>query len=154
MLPTGILSQTTHNRVFPLNTCRVAIVAPRLGDMLAARTPNENRVSDRSPDDLLYDHVLGAGCPCESLLNTGVFPTGWVDRYLELLSTVHAAHCGRELLPRRTVWAVNFASWYLPMRFKVWCDSGNTNPDTVSQLARIRTPSELFIAEGIDHLDG
>ena len=107
---------------------------------------------EQSPDDQLFRHVLGSDSPCESLLAKGVFPEDWVDRYLDLLATVSKVHSGHDTLPRRTVWAVQFASWYLPLRFEVWCrSSGDSNADTVGQLALIRTPSELFITDGIDH---
>jgi hypothetical protein len=72
-------------------------------------------------------------------------PDGWVDRYLSLLDVVSDFYAGSDLIPRRVAWAVHFASWYLPIRYEVWCNSsGDTNPETVGQLARLRTPSEFF----------
>lgn len=111
-------------------------------------------VSGESLDDLLYDHVLGSGSPCDSLLSGGLLPVGWVDRYLELLAGVNTSHAGCSTLPRRTVWAVHFASWYLPLRYDVWCNTArDSNTETVSQFARLRTPSEMFISNGLDHCD-
>lgn len=103
-------------------------------------------------EDLLHEHVLGKGSPCRSLVDDGVFPNGWVDRYLELLATISDSYSGSDTLPRQTIWDVHFASWYLPIRYDVWRDnSGNSNDNTVGQLGRIRTPSELFLADGVDH---
>ena len=79
------------------------------------------------------------------LLSDGVFPPGWVDQYLAFLKSVTDSYSGADMIPRRTAWAIHFASWYLPLRYDVWCtSSGGTNDETVGQLARLRTPSELF----------
>ncbi len=108
-------------------------------------------MTDQTPEELLTVHVSGDHCPCESLLNTGAFPDGWVDRYLDLLSSLAKKYADRDMLPRQTVWDVHFASWYLPIRYNVWCSStGNTNDETVGQLGRLRTPTELFLAEGLE----
>jgi len=89
--------------------------------------------------------VLGDGSPCGALLSDGTFPHGWVDRYLALLESVSATYTGEDMIPRRLAWAIHFASWYLPLRYDVWCkSSGGANDETVSELARIRAPSELF----------
>ena len=79
------------------------------------------------------------------LVSDGVFPTGWVDRYLALLKSVTELYAGADMIPRQTAWTIHFASWYLPLRYDVWCTaSGRTNDNTIGQLARLRTPSELF----------
>ena len=89
--------------------------------------------------------MLGDGSPCGVLLSDGAFPHGWVDRYLALLDSVSGSYAGADMIPRRLAWAIHFASWYLPLRYDVWCkSSGRTNDETVVQLARLRTPSELF----------
>ncbi|EMI24642.1 hypothetical protein RESH_04751 [Rhodopirellula europaea SH398] len=89
--------------------------------------------------------MLGDGSPCGMLVSDGVFPPGWVDRYLALLKSVTDKYLGADMIPRRIAWAIHFASWYLPLRYDVWCSSsGGTNDETVGQLARVRTPSELF----------
>src|SRR5262245_28423713 len=75
--------------------------------------------SDRKPsltlEESICDHVFGSGSPCESLLNRGVFPEGWVDTYLEFLGGLSDRYRTETMLPRRVVWAVHFASWYLPL---------------------------------------
>lgn len=109
-------------------------------------------MSDRSVEELLHEHVLGAHSPCESLLASGVFPEGWVDRYLDLLASVATIYSGQAMLPRKSVWTVQFASWYLPLRYEAWCAQGQrSNSETIGQLARLRIPSELFITDGLDH---
>ncbi|WDI44204.1 hypothetical protein [Bremerella sp. P1] len=109
-------------------------------------------MSEPPAEDLLYNHVLGTDTPNGSLVDCGQFPDGWVDRYLELLASVAAIYAGQAMLPRKVVWAVHFASWYLPIRYEVWSEGGQrSNSETLSQLARLRTPSELFIADGVDH---
>ncbi len=96
-------------------------------------------------EDSLYDHVLGTGSPCETLISQGKFPEGWVTTYLELVAKLTAQYAGQSMLPRRIVWAVHFASWYLPLRYDVWCKTnGDSNKDTVGQLSRLRAPSEIF----------
>lgn len=123
--------------------------------LLSTMLTFDTSMSPPIAEDQLHEHVLGKGSPCGSLLNEGVLPDGWVDRYLELLATISDSYSGSDMLPRRTIWDVKFASWYLPIRFDVWRNStGKSNSDTVRQLARIRTPSELFFTDGLDHCEG
>ena len=114
-------------------------------DVYTFRKATSAITSSDSIDDRLYAHVLGDGSPCGALLSDGAFPPDWVDQYLTLLDAVSNSFAGADLIPRRVAWAIHFASWYLPMRYNVWCTStGLANNDTVRQLARLRTPSELF----------
>jgi hypothetical protein len=109
---------------------------------------------DSDVDHLLYDHVLGSGSPCSDLIERGEFPPGWVDRYLDLVGSLSDHYAGQSMLPRRAIWAVHFASWYLPLRYEVWHkSSGRTNQVTIGELGRIRTPSEVFIY-GLAHEAG
>jgi hypothetical protein len=103
-------------------------------------------MSDPNLEDLLYDHVFGADTPCGWLVERGAFPDGWVDRYLDIVRALTEHYTGQAMLPRRVVWAVHFASWYLPLRYDDWGEAfGKSNQHTIGELARLRTPSEVFI---------
>lgn len=105
-------------------------------------------------EDSLYEHVLGTGSPSEMLISQGMFPEGWVTTYLELVAKLTEHYAGQSMLPRRIVWAIHFASWYLPLRYDIWCQTtGHSNKDTEGQLSRLRAPSEIFIY-GANHEAG
>ena len=105
-------------------------------------------ITDRESVELrMRNHVLGRESPVQqSLLEKGEFPTGWVEKYLELLREAHKNWYNETCLPRELVAAVHFASWYLDLRYKTWTKfSHNRNSNTEEQLAKIKTPSETFL---------
>ena len=118
-------------------------------NLMSTRTPlafPRTRMSARNLEDLLYDHVFGADAPCGCLVERGAFPDGWVGHYLAILRALTEHYSGQAMLPRRVVWAVHFVSWYLPLRYDDWSgSSGKSNQHTIGELARLRTPSEIFI---------
>jgi len=99
--------------------------------------------------DELAAHVFGDGAPCDSLLNAGQFPAGWTDKYLCLLRVASEQWVHEPMWPRQLVAAVHFASWYLNLRYDVWCrHSGRRNLQTEKELSSLRSPSEIFIMVG------
>ncbi|HTU26292.1 MAG TPA: hypothetical protein VMF30_12880 [Pirellulales bacterium] len=97
----------------------------------------------------LHSHVFGTGAPCDSLVSSGTFPPDWCKVYLDLLSTAVEQWGSEPLWPRELVSAVHFASWYLDLRYHVWCtSSGLKNANTERQLDSLRSPSEVFLMRG------
>ena len=61
----------------------------------------------------------------------------------------HARMARSHMWPRDLVAAIHFASWYLHLRYNVWCSStGQRNENTERELASLRTPSEIFLMHG------
>ncbi len=103
-----------------------------------------------APDSIearLYEHVLGSGASHPILLNTGVLSDTWTDAYLQLLEEAVQKCEGQDSLPRDTVAAVHFASWYLKIRYEAWCgfEKGRRNQRTERNLGRLRIPSEFLL---------
>lgn len=99
--------------------------------------------------DLLAAHVFGVGSPCDSLCNSGEFPTGWVAEYLRLVRIASDEWATSPTWPKQLVAAVHFASWYLNLRYDVWRhSSGSANPQTERDLNSLRSPSEIFLMQG------
>ena len=99
--------------------------------------------------DEIANHVFGAGAPCDALVGTGRFPEGWPAEYLRLLRLAHDQWVHEPMWPRQLVAATHFASWYLNLRYEVWCrSSGQRNPQTEKELASLRSPSEVFLMHG------
>lgn len=98
----------------------------------------------------IADHVFGAGSPCDSLVNTGQLPSGWSGEYLRLLNVATDQWAQKPAWPRQLVAAVHFASWYLNLRYDVWCSASprRRNLQTEKELASLRSPSEIFIMRG------
>ena len=94
----------------------------------------------------LHDHVFGAGGPTGSLVNDGRLPDAWASRYLQLLEAASREWHDQPLWPRELVAAIHFASWYLSVRYDVWCSStGSRNEETERELTSLRSPSEIFL---------
>ncbi len=94
----------------------------------------------------LFEHCLGVADPSHSLVNSGRFPDGWVERYLALLEEATRRWKDQPSWPRELVAAIHFASWYLGIRYEAWRGfKKSSNTATADQLATIRTPSEFFL---------
>jgi len=94
----------------------------------------------------LYDHCLGSGDPTLDLVSSGIVSTKWVENYLLLLSEASSTWSEESLVPRKVVAAVHYASFYLNIRYDIWCqNSGCTNRETEKLIGSLRTPSEIFI---------
>ena len=86
----------------------------------------------------------------ECLLRNGRFPDGWVERYLAFLEEVTRFWKDQPSWPKELVTAIHVASWYLELRYKVWCHvEKSSNRTTEDQLATIRGPSEFFLMAGL-----
>ena len=97
----------------------------------------------------LHALVFADGGPTPTLVNEGRLPDGWATSYLNLLSEA-ARDWGEETMwPRELVASVHFASWYLNLRYDVWCAiSSQRNERTEQELAALRAPSEIFLMRG------
>jgi hypothetical protein len=83
------------------------------------------------------------------LVMHGQFPDAWVANYLEMLRIATHEWSEQPLWPRRMVAAIHFASWYLNLRYDVWCSaSGQRNELTERELKSLRSPSEIFLMRG------
>ena len=101
----------------------------------------------------LYEHVLGAGSPSSSRLESGALTDDWTDEYLRLLREATQEFERKDYLHRDVVAAVHYASWYLRFRYDSWraFEAGKTNERTEINLHRLRSPSELLLLCG--HVD-
>jgi hypothetical protein len=101
----------------------------------------------------LRDHVFGESGPTEMLLNDGQLPDGWASEYRDLLQIAAKQWQHQPMWPRELVAAVHFASWYLHLRYDVWCATNGRNENTERELASLRSPSELFLMHGSLDID-
>ena len=92
------------------------------------------------------DELFGAGVPIHNLLRTGVFPEGWVERYLAFVERV-SAHYGDELpLPREVVAVIYNASVYCMKRYSDWQRfEGGTNDATEQLVDKVRWAGDAVV---------
>jgi len=85
------------------------------------------------------DDLVIRGIPLQTLLNTGTFPDGWPERYLNFLDRVAHQYPGRSSLPHAVMAVLYNASVYCTKRYLDWQrDSGSTNDATEQVVNRIR----------------
>ncbi len=92
------------------------------------------------------DELFSAGVPLQTLLNTGAFPVGWPDRYLQFVERV-STHYGEELpLPREVLAVIYNASVYCTKRYFDWQRlTGGTNDATESIVNRVRWAGDTLV---------
>lgn len=95
------------------------------------------------------DHVfLLTHSTSSPLMEDGVFPDGWVIRYLDLLKEAGIWQ-QREYWPKALVSAIHSAVFFLEFRYNGWRkESGQRNPDTERSLSQIRLSSHVFLLQG------
>lgn len=82
----------------------------------------------------------------QDLLNTGRFPEGWVETYLDLVEKAQHRYAKQLEWPREIVAAAYVASVYCDKRYRDWLGMGGaTNTETESALQRIRWAGDSLI---------
>jgi hypothetical protein len=105
---------------------------------------------DMAVAEALYQHVLGAGDPSGTLVESGTFPPGWVEEYRRLLQLAESEWLAKPLWPKCMAAAMYYVVTHLVVRYRAWCSfegGGRRNEETERALAAADAPTRLFFAQ-------
>jgi hypothetical protein len=95
----------------------------------------------------MFEHVVGASCPLDDLLQRGTISPEWVNTYSALLSEAKQTWVHQEHWPRQLVSAVHLVTWILDNRYNAWSKSeqDRRNSRTEELLNKVRSESHFFL---------
>src|SRR5262245_19739114 len=88
---------------------------------------------------LFLDQLITRGVPIQNLLQTGEFPLGWAERYIEFVQIVSSYYGETAPLPREVAAVIYNASVYCTKRYSEWQRiTGGVNEDTLAKVNEVR----------------
>lgn len=105
---------------------------------------------DMAAAEALTRHVFGPSDPSVSLLDSGRFPPGWVEKYRHILETVAKEWAVAPVWPRHMVGALHYALTHLRVRYSAWQgfgSGGRRDEETERELSRVEAPTRILFAQ-------